>query len=225
MLCLIACEESQAITKQLRLLGHTAFSCDLQECSGGFPEWHILGDCLAFINGNCNFITQDGNSYCISDKWDLIIAHPPCTYLSFAGNKYLNVGKYGDKAKIRYQLREKAMEFFMQVWNCNCDHLAVENPVGYPNIKFRKPDQIINPFLFGDPERKRTCLWVRGLPLLLPDYQIAAPEPIAYRGGKARYFTEMCSSSDRQKQRSKTFEGIARAMAYQYTCNFYVDGV
>lgn len=226
MYCLVACEESQAITKQLRLLGHTAFSCDIQECSGGFPEWHILGDCLAVINGNCNFYSQDGESHCISDKWDLIIAHPPCTYLSFAGNKYLSIEKYGDKAKKRYQLRKQAFEFFMMIWNCNCEHLAIENPVGYPNSAFRKPDQIINPFLFGDRDRKRTCLWVRGLPLLIPDYVVPAPGPYDITlGGYKKYFVDMQTDKHRGKMRSKTFEGIARAMAYQYTCNFYLDGV
>ena len=98
MYCLVACEESQAITKQLRRLGHTAFSCDLLNCSGGCPEWHIVGDCLALLNGFVNFTVESGESYCIGSKWDLIIAHPPCTYLSFAGNKYFNVEKYGDKA-------------------------------------------------------------------------------------------------------------------------------
>lgn len=223
MNCLVACEESQAITKQLRRLGHNAFSCDLQKCSGGFPEWHIVGDCLALLNGYVNFTVENGDSYCIGSKWDLIIAHPPCTYLSFAGNKYFNVEKYGDKARERIKQRESAADFFMKVWAADCDHLAIENPVGYMNTAFRKPDQIINPYEFGDNARKRTCLWIRGLPLLVSDYLVEAPAPVGYSGGKKRYFTEMCHGSERQKLRSKTFSGIARAMAYQYTCNFYMD--
>lgn len=225
MNCLIVCEESQAITKWLRFLGHNAYSCDIQECSGGFPQWHIKGDCLALLNGFTSFITQDNQCHCIGGKWDLIIAHPPCTYLSFAGNRHFNVDKYGQKAIERIKKRESAAEFFMQIWNCNCEHLAIENPVGYMNTHFRKPDQIINPYEFGDSAFKRTCLWVRGLPLLYSDYLVQRPAPIAYCGGKPRYFTEMTNHGDRQKLRSKTFDGIARAMAYQYTCNFYMDVV
>lgn len=225
MMCLVACEESQKITIQLRRLGHTAFSCDLQDCSGGFPEWHIKGDCLPLVNGFCSFCTSDGQFHCIGGKWDLIIAHPPCTYLSFAGNKYLNIDKYGDKALKRYEEREKAYQFAMNIWGADCDHLCMENPTGYINTAFRKADQVINPYEFGDSARKRTCLWFRGLPALMPDYLVDVPEPISFSGGKPRYFTEMCSSSERQKERSKTFDGIARAMAYQYTCNFFVGGV
>ena len=223
MLCLVACEESQAITFQLRLLGHTAFSCDLQACSGGFPQWHIVGDCLTLINGDCSFFTQNGDSYNICGcKWDLIIAHPPCTYLSAAGNRHFNVVKYGNKALERIKQRELAADFFMCIWSCNCEHLAIENPVGYMNSYFRKPDQIINPYQFGDSDRKRTCLWLRGLPPLMSDYAVPPPAPIAFSGGKPRYFTEMVSGADRQKKRSKTFLGVARAMAYQWTNNFYM---
>ena len=205
-------------------LGHTAFSCDLKKCSGGFPQWHILCDCLTLINGDCDFITENGDKYCIYGcKWDLIIAHPPCTFLSSAGNRHFNVEKFGDKAIDRMRKRDLAAEFFMKVWHCNCEHLAVENPVGYMNTFFRKPDQVINPFQFGDNDRKRTCLWLRGLPLLMPDYVCPAPAPIAFSpNGKARYFTEMTNGCERQKMRSKTFDGIARAMAYQFTNNFYV---
>lgn len=224
MNCLVACEESQAITKQLRRLGHNAFSCDLQKCSGGFPEWHIAGDCLPLLDGFVNFTVENGESYCIGSKWDLIIAHPPCTYLSFAGNKYFNVEKYGDKAIERMKQRDLAAEFFMKVWAADCEHLVIENPVGYMNSVFRKPDQIINPFQFGDCDRKRTCLWVRGVPLLVPDY--VSPAPVPYEitpGGYKKYFVDMKHSKYRGKERSKTFDGIARAMAYQYTCNFLMD--
>lgn len=153
----------------------------------------------------------------------MIIGHPPCTYLSCAGNRHFSVEKYGDKAIERIKLRESAADFFMQMWNCDCSHVALENPVGYMNSRFRKPDQIINPFQFGDNDRKRTCLWLRGLPLLDPDYVRPAPEPLYYRNGKAIYFTEGVTAGDRQSLRSKTFPGVARAMAYQFTCNFFVD--
>lgn len=221
MNCLVVCEESQAVTKYLRALGHNAFSCDIQDCSGGCPEWHIKADCIPLLNGFCSFVTSDNTCHFIGGKWDLIISHPPCTYLSFAGNKYLDIDKYGDKAKKRYQLRQQAFEFAMMIWGADCEHLALENPTGYINTAFRKADQVINPFQFGDDSRKRTCLWLRGLPLLVPDYVVPAPDPVGYSGGKARYFTEMCKSGNRQKMRSKTFDGIARAMAYQWTNNFY----
>ncbi len=219
---LVACEESQAITIELRKLGHNAFSCDLQDCSGGFPEWHYKGDCLNIINGCTSFKTCDGLTHKINDSFDIVISHPPCTYLSFAGNKYLDVSKYGDKAILRRDLREQAFEFAMKLFNCNCEHVAMENPKGYINSKFRSPDQTINPFQFGDPFYKVTCLWLRGLPLLLPDYQIPPPEPVYIQdNGKKRYWVETVSAGNRQKIRSKTFPNVARAIAWQFTNNFY----
>lgn len=223
MNCLVACEESQAITIELRKLGHYAFSCDLQDCSVGFPEWHIKGDCLAVINGHTSFDTMDGKTHKINDAFDLVICHPPCTVLSFAGNKYLSIDKYGDKAIMRLAAREKAFEFAMRLYNCSARHLCMENPKGYINSKFRSPDQTINPFQFGDPFYKITCLWLRDLPLLVPDYQIQAPDPVYIQNnGKKRYWVETVSGKDRAKLRSKTFPGIARAMAFQFTNNFYI---
>lgn len=222
MNCLVACEESQAITIELRKLGHNAFSCDLQDCSGGFPEWHIKSDCLDVINGHTSFYTSDSHYHKIIDSFDLVICHPPCTYLSFAGNKYLNVDVYGNKALERIHLREQAFEFAMRLFNCNAKHLCMENPKGYINSKFRSPDQTINPFHFGDPFYKVTCLWLRELPLLIHDYQIPPPEPVYIQeNGKKRYWVD-CVSKDRQKVRSKTFPNVARAMAYQFTNNFYI---
>ena len=222
MNCLVACEESQAITIELRKLGHNAFSCDLQECSGGFPEYHYKGDCIDIIDGCTSFKTCDGLTHKIIDSFDLVICHPPCTYLSFAGNRYLNIDKYGDKAIKRYELREKAFEFAMRLYNCNCQHVAMENPKGYINTKFRSPDQTINPFLFGDSYYKVTCLWLRGLPLLMADYQVPPPEPVYIQeNGKKRYWVETVYGSDRAKMRSKTFKGVARAIAWQFTNNFY----
>lgn len=222
MNCLVACEESQAITIELRKLGHNAFSCDIQEPSGGHPEWHIIRDCLELVNGFVSFTTCDGSFHCVN-RWDLIIAHPPCTYLSFAGYGYLNVEKYGDKAVKRLAARDEAFDFAMKIFNSDCEHICLENPKGYINTKFRSPDQIINPYDFGDSYRKRTCLWLKGLPLLIPDYVIPAPEPIYIDSkGKKRYWVDTISGSNRQKIRSKTFPGIARAMAWQFTNNFYM---
>lgn len=223
MYCLVACEESQAVTIELRKLGHIAFSCDIQDCSGGYPDWHIKGNALDLVNGFCSFKTCDDLTHCVS-IWDLIIAHPPCTYLSFAGYKYLNVDKYGDKAVRRLAARESAFDFAMKIYNADCEHICIENPKGYINSKFRSPDVTINPFDFGDPYRKRTCLWLKGLPPLIPDYSVAPPEPVYIdSNGKKRFWVDTVSGSDRQKLRSKTFPGIARAMAYQFTNNFYMD--
>lgn len=212
---LIACEESQIVCTALRELGHESYSCDIQECSGGHPEWHILGDVLPLINGNCEFVTMDGMAHKIDGKWDLLIAHPPCTYLSFAGNRHYSSGE-------GFKLRLAAVEFFMKFINSSCDHICVENPLGYINSCYRKPDQIIHPYMFGDPYMKRTCLWLKNLPLLEPDYLLKKPEPVyIQKNGKRRYWTDTVSSSDRRKSRSKTFPGIAAAMAYQFTNNFF----
>lgn len=195
MLVLCACEESQAVTREFRNLGHEAYSCDLQDCSGGFPEWHIKCDVQLLL----------------SEPWDIIIAFPPCTFLSSAGNRHLNQPG-------RLEKRLAAADFFMKIINSPCSRIAVENPVGYMNSFYRKPDQIINPFQFGDPYRKRTCLWLKGLPLLIPDYVSPAPDPVYVQAnGKRRYWVETVSSVDRQKIRSKTFPGIAAAMAFQWS--------
>lgn len=200
MKILVACEESQAVTKELRNLGHEAFSCDIQDCSGGHPEWHIKGDVIPLL----------------SESWDMIIAFPPCTYLSFAGNRHL-------KQPGRFEKRLAAADFFMQFVNAPCEHIAIENPVGYMNSCYRKPDQIIHPYMFGDPYMKRTCLWLKNLPLLEPTYYLPKPEPkYIQSNGKNRNWVETVSGSDRQKIRSKTFPGIAAAMAYQFTNNFFL---
>ena len=218
MKVLIACEESQRVCLSFRALGHEAYSADIQKPSGGHLEFHILGDVAPLLNGG-GFFTMDGVFHFV-ERWDIIIAHPPCTYLSFAGYKYLNIDKYGEKAKERYKLREDAFEFAMKCYNANCEHVCIENPKGYINQKFRSPDCVINPFDFGEPYRKRTCLWLRGLPPLIPTYQIPPPVPVKVdSSGKARYFTD---STRNQKERSVTFQGIADAMAFQFTHNFYV---
>lgn len=200
MKILCACEESQAVTLALRELGHEAYSCDIKPCSGGFPEFHLMCDVIPLL----------------SESWDMIIAFPPCTYLSFAGNRYLSQPG-------RLEKRLAAAEFFMKFVNAPCEHIAIENPVGYMNSVYRRLDQIIHPYYFGDPFMKRTCLWLKNLPQLYPTNTLKRPEPVYVQSnGKKRYWVETVSSSDRQSIRSKTFPGIAAAMAFQWTHNFYI---
>lgn len=227
MKILIACEESQAVCTAFRKLGHEAFSCDLQECSGGHPEWHIMGDVLPLINGNCEFDTVDGTHHAIDGRWDMIIAHPPCTYLTVAANKLYNIEKYGDKAIKRLSDREYAIDFFMQFVYADCDRIAIENPVGVISTRYRKPDCIIQPYQFGHNVRKTTCLWLKGLPALQPT-NIVEPEIIHSKGKSGGYSGNSWTVRDENgkilsykdprvaKARSKTFPGIAQAMAEQW---------
>lgn len=211
MRCLIACEESQAVCKAFRERGHEAYSCDLQYPSGGHPEWHIMHDAVEVAYSGC---------------WDLMIAHPPCTYLSNAGIGWFNVGRYGEKAIERSIKREQALQFFLKLYRAPIPKVCIENPVGYANSEFRKPNQTIHPWFFGDPHMKRTCLWLRGLPRLNGQMDAMAPEPLSiqhrrpgkhYQGGevKFRYFVDV-KSSQSAKERSVTFPGIANAMALQW---------
>lgn len=218
---LVACEESQAVTKELRRLGHEAYSCDIIECSGGHNEWHIMQDVLPLLNGNCEFKTVDGVLHKIDGKWDMIIAFPPCTYLTVTGNRWFNEEKYGEKAVERKQNREEAKDFFMQFVNAKCDKIAIENPIGCMSSYYRKPDQIIHPYMFGDPERKSTCLWLKGLPLL-HETNVVSPEIYVYKNGKGtdsnwHMRTMSLPPKERAKERSKTFPGIAKAIAEQWT--------
>lgn len=183
MRILVACEESQAVTKELRALGHEAYSCDIQECSGGHPEWHIMENVLPLLDGYCVFNTVDGNQHCLDTKWDIIIAFPPCTYLTITGNRWFNVERYKEKAIQRMKEREKAIEFFMLFANADCGKIAIENPIGCMSTVYRKPNQIIHPYMFGNPERKATCLWLKGLPKLVPT-NIVEPKIIKYKNGK-----------------------------------------
>ena len=202
---LVACEESQAVCKAFRALGHKAFSCDLQECSGGHPEWHIKGDALKVLN---------------LPMWDLVIAHPPCTFLTVAANRYYNEDKYGEKAKRRKDEREQAIKFFMEFANCKCKRVAIENPIGVISSRWKKPTQIIQPFQFGHKERKATCLWLKNLPPLKPT-NIVEPDIIKHASGKTdsrlHFETLSLPAEERAKIRSKTFEGIAKAMAEQWS--------
>ena len=205
MKVLIACEESQTVCKAFRALGWEAYSCDILPCSGGHPEWHLQQNVLPLLKKH----------------WDLIIAHPPCTYLTVTGNRWFNRKKYGEAAIKREIEREKALDFFMQFTKTRCKHVAIENPVGIVSTHWRKPDQIIQPYQFGEPHRKKTCLWLIGLPKLKPT-KIVKPEIIIYKNGKGtdspwHMRTINLQKDERQRLRSKTFQGIANAMAEQWT--------
>jgi len=205
MRVLLACEESQAVTTEFRKLGHEAFSCDLEPCSGIHPEWHLQEDVLPLL-------TQD---------WDLIIAFPPCTYLTVTGNRWFNVEKYGEKALQRGRDREEAVDFFLSLVHAKCEKIAVENPVGIISSRWRKPDQIIHPWMFGDPFEKRTCLWLKGLPLLKPTTEVASlPARKTFESGKSMpewyASTWKLPPKERARVRSRTFQGIAKAMAEQW---------
>ena len=200
MRVLIACEESQEVCKAFRALGHEAYSCDIQEPSGGRPEWHILGDCLPILGGCCEVHTMDGTSHIIPGKWDLIIAHPPCTDLSVSGARW-----FAEKQKDGRQ--QKAIVFFMQIALAACARVAVENPVGIMSSAWRKPDQIIQPWQFGHGEVKATCLWLKGLPRLVPTNIV---------DGREQRVWKMPPGPDRAKLRSRTYSGVARAMAEQW---------
>lgn len=223
MKVLIACEESQTVCKAFRERGHEAYSCDIQKPSGGHPEWHVQGDALKLLRGG-EFETTDGQKHFV-DKWDLLIAHPPCTYLTVTGNRWFNVDKYGDKARKRIVEREDAAAFFMAFINAPVEKIAVENPVGYMSSHFRKPDCIIQPFQFGEHARKGTCLWLKNLQPLTPTKIVDPGEilPGGYSvGASANFATDANGKILRwndprtQKSRSKTFPGIAAAMAEQW---------
>lgn len=227
MRILVACEESQAVTKELRARGHEAYSCDIEPCSGGYPEWHIQNDVLLVLNPiddgeltAISFSTMDDVIHVV-EKWDMIIAFPPCTYLTVTGNRWFNVERYGEKAIQRQKDREDAIRFFMLFANADCEKIAIENPIGHMSTAYRKPDQIIQPYYFGDPARKATCLWLKGLPLLKPT-NIVEPEIIVYKNGKGtdnpwHVNTLKLPKEERAKMRSKTFPGVAKAMAEQWT--------
>ena len=222
----VFCEESQTLVKALRKVGIEAYSFDLKDCSGGHPEWHIKGDCLPYINGNCTFTTMDGKTHKVG-KWDMIVAHPTCTYLTNAGARHFNIERYGDKARQRWQDRYEAAEFFMRFINADCDHICVENPVGWMNTSYRKPDQTIQPWWFGDMTVKRTCYWLKGLPKL---ERSIWEEPFDYdyyyhwvdsKGRNRRepkwYRDARCSDMVKTSElRSKSFPMVAKAMAEQW---------
>ena len=228
---LIACEESQTVCKAFRTRGYEAYSCDVQEPSGGHPEWHIQGDVLQLLNPEVlfpgelpgiQFFTMDNEYHCFTGKWDMIIAFPPCTYLTVTGNRWFNIDRYGEKAIQRHKDRKEAIDFFMAFANADCERIAIENPVGIMSSEWRKPNQIINPWQFGDAFEKKTCLWLKGLPELTPTNIVEIPPRKKFDSGKSMpsWYAEAwhLPKEERAKLRSKTFPGIARAMAEQWGC-------
>jgi hypothetical protein len=230
MKVLVACEESQAVCKAFREKGHEAYSCDIIECSGGHPEWHIQDDVLKVLNpqktytyGNemlgIEFFTLNGELHSFIGKWDMIIAFPPCTHLSSSGQWAYSKGK-------DINLKFEAIDFFMRFANADCEKIAIENPVGVMSTEWRKPNQIIHPWQFGHLAEKQTCLWLKGLPNLVP--QIEKKPELEYfdwvdKNGKKKrmqkWMYDIRCISDRKKRAetaSKTFDGIAKAMAEQW---------
>lgn len=245
MRVLVACEESQRVCMAFRAKGHEAYSCDIMDCSGGHPEWHIKGDVLKILNPRINlipFVTLNGivsdsvkgiyfktcdNIEHFVERWDMIIAHPPCTFLTVAANKLYNIEKYGEKAIKRLEDRERAKEFFMAFVNADCDKIVIENPIGIMSTCYRKPDQIIQPYQFGHPYRKSTCLWLFGVEPLVPT-NIVDFECIHSNGKSGGYSGASWVVRDENGKilpygdprvaiaRSKTYTGIAQAFADQW---------
>lgn len=207
---LVACEESQVLTIELRKLGHSAFSCDILDCSGFHPEWHIKCDVLLILDGFCNFNTCDGKSHFINSRWDMIFAFPPCTFLTNAGacRMFSSPGVINSD---RYNKMLAARKFFMSIYNAPCNRILIENPVPMSICDLPAYNQIIDPSSFGHKYKKRTCLWLKGLPELQPTFFI----PDAIPCMSSSWFNRS-SGHSRQINRSKTFSGIASAFAIQY---------
>lgn len=198
---LVACEESQEVCLAFRALGHAAYSCDVQECSGGHPEWHIKADATELLKM----------------LWDMIIAFPPCTYLTNAGAVRMRVN--GEIVQERFEKAMEAKEFFMNFYTANCPKIAIENPTPMKIVGLPPYTQAIHPYQFGHPYSKRTCLWLKGLPELVPTQFIAQHEPYVNGGSKDANgnYRRFHGRNERDpKTRSKTFPGIARAMAEQW---------
>lgn len=218
---LVACEESQRVSTAFRELGHEAYSCDTQEPSGEHPEYHILGDVSPLLKREREreFATMDGAKHYV-DKWDLIIGHPPCIYLSNAGACRL-YPKKGQLDIARYNKGLEAKEFFLKIYNADCEHIAVENPI--PSKVFEMPPytQIIQPYEYGEPWSKKTCLWLKGLPKLQPTNIVTDYKPYVSCGTSANKGNKDKAGASRKggasKVRSKTFLGIAKAIAAQWS--------
>lgn len=199
---LVACEESQAIANEFRKRGFMAFSCDIEPCSGGHPEYHLRGDALEAVR---------------SRRWDCVIAHPPCTHLCASGARWFNNPATPDKP----MLQSAAISFFLAFTKLDCPRVAIENPIGIMSRIYRKPDQIVQPFFFGDHARKSTCWWLKGLPKLVPDDMVDEGESFYWGDGKKRqpkWYRDAWNlpPKERSKARSKTFPGMARAIAEQW---------
>lgn len=202
MKVLVACEESQTVCKAFRALGHEAYSCDIQDCSGGHPEWHLRQDVLPLLN----------------EHWDLIIAHPPCTYMSKAGARWM-YPTAGNISPERFRLSQEAKAFFMEFYNCDCEHIAIENPVPLKVVGLPKPTQSIQPYEFGEPYSKKTLLWLKGLPMLKPTNILRTHTPWmpSNTGGFSRGQGGSHGIAHDPRTASKTFQGIADAMAQQWS--------
>ena len=196
MKILVGCEESQAVTKELRSLGHEAYSCDLIECSGGRPDWHLQMDIFEAIK---------------LKSWDMGIFFPTCTYLTVSANKWYKDQPPRKSGTLvgaeRRAAQEVAIKFFMDIYNCNIPKIAIENPIGTMSSRFRKPDQVLQPWMFGHGETKATCLWLRGVPKLISTNVV---------DGREQKLHLLPKTKDRAKLRSKTYSGIAQAMATQW---------
>lgn len=232
MKVLVACEESQTVCKAFRELGHEAYSCDIQECSGGHPEWHIMGDVLPLLNGRCSFETMDGEEHTIESKWNMILAFPPCTHLAVSGALRF-------KEKREDGRQREAIEFFCSFFEADCDKVVIENPVNiisgeyckkwFPDLveKYglpRKPSQSVHPWMFGHPESKKTCFRIKGLPNLVPTDVLPLPESGYWnnqtKDGQNKLIIDgkwIGFNDPRTKiYRAKTYPGIAKAMAEQW---------
>ena len=212
---LVACEESQRVCMAFRERGFNAYSCDIQECSGGYPEYHILGDAVKALDAG-EITTMDGTTHDIP-TWDLLIAHPPCTYLSNAGARHLWKGHQLQADRV--MLGIKARDFFMEFYRANIPLVAVENPVPSKIFVMPKYSQIIQPYHFGHPYTKRTCLWLKNLPPLEPTNIVEPTETWCPSGSYSHKHGEQHKgmfTTDRAKNRAKTFPGIAKAFAEQW---------
>lgn len=222
MKILVACEESQAVCRAFREKGHEAYSCDIMDCSGGRPDWHIKADVIPLLDGSCSFETADGTMHSVDGRWDMLIAFPPCTYLSNAGAarlyKRVNNKSYCDVERLNKGLDAK--EFFMRFFNAKCERIAVENPI--PSGVFRLPPytQVIQPYEYGHPYSKKTCLWLRGGLEKLKPTDIVKPICSWVSGGskdKHGNKRKNCGTTIRDpEERAKTFIGVAAAMAEQW---------
>lgn len=229
---LIACEESQRVCLEFRKLGHNAYSCDILKCSGGHPEWHFNMDVLKVIKNKGGRL-QNGEEVYIDGNWDIMIAHPPCTYLAVSGAKWyynpedknlpIEERRPHPKFPNRAKDREEGASFFLALAKANIKHIAIENPVGIMNTRFRKPDQVVQPYMFGDAASKKTCLWLKNLPKLEPTKVVDEGEYIEFKSGKrlAKWYSDALTKSktpeERRTLRSKTFPGFAKAMAQQWS--------
>jgi len=236
---LVACEESQAVCNAFRKLGHNAYSCDLLECSGGHPEWHFCHDVTKVLD-KTDLTLQNGDKARINGDWDIMIGHPPCTYLAVSGaqwyyhpddkGKPIEQRRPHPKFPNRINDREGGATFFMLLANADVKRIAIENPVGIMSTRWRKADQAIQPYMFGDPFSKNTCLWLKNLKPLHPSKQTDNQgERVVFKSGKSqpKWYSDALSKAksaeERRTLRSKTFPGIARAIAEQWTIQIAIE--